>query len=387
MKKNGFKNYFAIFILAVLIIAVYKTFDNIGVLFDAVKSFFEIITPFVVGFGIAFLLYPLCIMMERTFQKSKFNFVRKRRRGFSVLVVFTVFFLIIGAVLWFIIPALGKSFTNLKNFFTTDMPGNVRIAVAKLNEMGLYIGEPHTPEYWLELLSAENFVKTFSLIHFDDIGKYAGKIVSASSSVFDGVMSIIIAIYILIDRESLKHAAKVIFKNTLSQKAIGRIRVYVDMAVEFMYRYIFCVLLDALIVAVLSAIVLSIIGAKYGVLLGLMIGILNIIPYFGAIIGTIVAAIVTIFTNDFTTAVILAVSMIVLQQIDSNVIQPRLIDNSFSIKPFWVIFGVLVGGGFFGILGIILAIPVMALAKEIIKDYFEWKNAREKEELTETTGE
>jgi len=118
-----------------------------------------------------------------------------------------------------------------------------------------------------------------------------------------------------------------------------------------------------------------------------MIGILNIIPYFGAIIGTIVAAIVTIFTNDFTTAVILAVSMIVLQQIDSNVIQPRLIDNSFSIKPFWVIFGVLVGGGFFGILGIILAIPVMALAKEIIEDYFEWKNAREKEELTETTGE
>lgn len=387
MKKTGFKDYIAIFILAVLVIAVYKTFDNLGVFFDVIKSFFEIITPFIVGFGIAFLLYPLCIAMERSFQKSKLEFVKKRRRGFSVLLVFSVVFIILGAVLYFIIPALGKSLTNLKDFFTTDMPGNIRIAVAKLNEMGLYIGEPHTTEYWLDLLSAENIIKTFSLIKFDDIGRYAGKIVSASSSVFDGVMSFIIAIYILIDRESLKHAAAVLFKNTLSERTIGRIRVYADMAVEFMYRYIFCVLLDALIVFVLSAIVLSLIGVKYGVLLGLMIGILNIIPYFGAIVGTVIAAVVTIFTNDFTTAVILAVSMIVLQQIDSNVIQPRLIDNSFSIKPFWVIFGVLVGGGCFGMWGILLAIPFMALAKEIIEDYFEWKKAREQEELSETTGE
>ncbi len=387
MKKTGFKNYLAVFILAVLIIAVYKTFDNIGALFEVVRTFFEIITPFVIGFGIAFLLYPLCIMMERVFQRSKFNFVKKRRRGFSVLIVFTVFFAIIGTVLWFIIPALAKSFTNLKDFFTTDMPGNIRVAVAKINELGLYIGEPHTPEYWLEFFSAENIMKTLSLIHFEDIGKYAGKIVSASSSVFDGVMSIIIAIYILIDRESLKHAAKIVFKNTLKEKTISRIRVYVDMAVEFMYRYIFCVLLDALIVSLFASIVLSLIGVKYGVLLGLMIGILNIIPYFGAIVGTVVAAIVTIFTNDFTTAVILAVSMIILQQIDANVIQPRLIDNSFSIKPFWVIFGVLVGGGFFGMWGILLAIPFMALAKEIIEDYFEWKNAKEKEGLSEETGE
>lgn len=387
MKKTGFKNYLAVFILAVLIIAVYKTFDNIGVLWGVVKTFFEIITPFIVGFGIAFLLYPVCIMVERMFQKSKFKFMNKRRRGFSVLIVFSVFFVIIGAVLWYIIPALGRSFTNLKEFFTTDMPGNIRIVVAKLNEMGLYVREPHMAEYWLEFLSAENIMKAFSLIHIEDIGKYAGKIVSASSSVFDGVMAIIIAIYILVDRESLKYAAKFVFKNTLSEKTIGRVRVYVDMAVEFMYRYIFCVLLDALIVTVFATVVLSVIGVKYGVLLGLMIGVLNIIPYFGAIVGTVVAAVVTIFTNDFTTAAILVVSMIVLQQIDANVIQPRLIDNSFSIKPFWVIFGVLVGGGFFGIWGILLAIPVMALAKEIIEDYFEWKNSKKIEELSEKTGE
>ena len=117
-------------------------------------------------------------------------------------------------------------------------------------------------------------------------------------------------------------------------------------------------------------------GVKYSVLLGFLIGILNIIPYFGAIIGVGLSILITIFTGGFAKAIWLAIVVIIIQQIDANIINPRILGNSLKVSPILVIFSVTVGGAYFGVLGMFLAVPVVAIIKIILLDYIEYKNSK-----------
>lgn len=110
-------------------------------------------------------------------------------------------------------------------------------------------------------------------------------------------------------------------------------------------------MLDAIVVGILTAIAMSIIGVKYAVLLGFMIGLFNLIPYFGAIIAVAVAILITIFTGGIGQAIIMAIVVIVLQQIDANIINPKILGSSLSISPLLVIFAVTIGWSIFGVLG------------------------------------
>ena len=121
------------------------------------------------------------------------------------------------------------------------------------------------------------------------------------------------------------------------------------------------------------SIALSIIGVRYGILLGCMIGLLNVIPYFGAIIGVAVACIITIFTGGIEQAIIMLIVAIVLQQIDANIIGPHILGEGLKVSPILIIFAVTVGGAFFGVFGMFLAVPVVAIIKIILEDYIEFK--------------
>ena len=126
------------------------------------------------------------------------------------------------------------------------------------------------------------------------------------------------------------------------------------------------------------SIALSIMNIKYGVLLGFMIGLLNIIPYFGAIIGVIIAVMITIFTGGFVQAAIMTVVVVILQQIDANIINPKIVGTSLKLSPILIIFAVTVGGAYFGFLGMLLAVPIIAIIKILILDYIEYRNKQAK---------
>ena len=121
---------------------------------------------------------------------------------------------------------------------------------------------------------------------------------------------------------------------------------------------------------------MSILGVKYSILLGFMIGLFNLIPYFGAIIAVGAAIIITIFTGGIGQAALMAVTVIVLQQIDANIINPKIIGDSLSISPLLVIFAVTIGGAYFGILGMFLAVPVFTVIKLLIEEYIEYKSEK-----------
>ena len=116
-----------------------------------------------------------------------------------------------------------------------------------------------------------------------------------------------------------------------------------------------------------------ILKVKYGVLLGMMIGIFNIIPYFGAIIAVAIASIITLFTGGLEQAILMLIVTIVLQQIDSNIINPHILGEGLKVNPILVIFAVTVGGAYFDFLGMFLAVPIVAVLKILLEDFMDFK--------------
>ena len=172
----------------------------------------------------------------------------------------------------------------------------------------------------------------------------------------------------LLERRNIRHAMSVFARAYIPQKHRRSIAHYSNMISSFTNRYIGCQLLDACIVFFLCLIVLSVMRAPYAGVIALMVGSFNLIPYFGAIIAVFISALITLVTGGFMNALILVIVLIVLQQLDANIIQPRLVANSLSIKPLYVILGVILGGGLFGIIGMFLGVPMVALCKNILDD-------------------
>jgi len=371
--KNRFqKSYIAVFIIGVLLIAVYKTFDNFGVIIDWFKKLLKILAPFGWGFAIALLLYPLCIKFETLFHRCKNNFVRKNRRGFAVVLTFVVVLGIFGAIIYFLIPPLVKNIGD----FVYQVPALIERMTDYVNSLDIVKIDL---DYLEKLVSVDNIMK---YVKFESINQYASGVMGFSAAFVNVFMGLIISVYVLLDRDRLKNTAKRFFKIAVREKTYNKVARCVKMATEFVYKYLYCLLIDAVAVFILSFIVLTILKVKYAHIFALMLGTFNLIPYFGAIIATALTAIVTCFTANFMKGVWAAAALIILQQIDANVIQPNLVNNSFSIKPFWVIFAILVGGGFFGIAGILLAVPIAALIKTLLCEYMDKKEAERAEKQT-----
>ena len=120
---------------------------------------------------------------------------------------------------------------------------------------------------------------------------------------------------------------------------------------------------------------MSILGVKYAVLLGFMIGLFNLIPYLGAIIAVVIAGLITLLTGGIYQAIWMLVIVIILQQIDANIINPKIIGNSLQISPILIIFSVTIIGSYFGIMGMFLAVPIVAVIKLMINDFIKYKES------------
>ncbi len=358
MKFIGLGSYIKIFILSVAIIAVYKTFDNISYLIGAMGSFLHILYPVFVGCAIAFLLYPVCNRLEVWYKKCKVRFVHNKRRPLSVVTVMLFVLLIVVLAISFVVPAIIRS---AKELFA-QMPAIINFIIDFARNIGF---EDINFTAVLNNISIDKIIDKFD---FSSVNKYIQGVADAGNVFFNFLLSIIISIYILIDRDSLKKGAKRICKLTFKEETRNIVVPYLRLTCGYMYKYFGCLLVDASVVFVLSLVVFSIIGVKYAPLLALLLGLFNIIPYFGATIAAVIAIIITLVTGTLSQAIIMAISIIVLQQVDANVIQPNIVKESLQIKPLWVVVAIIIGGGLFGFIGILVAVPIMAIVIRIIND-------------------
>ncbi len=370
MKFQDLKKYLGIFLLAVAVIIVYKTFDNFGIILNFLARIIHLLTPFFVGAAIAFLLRGPCKSMERLYRKAKIDFLRKYRRGFAVLSVYASVIAVIALIITAIVPQLTKSISA----FVDQLPEMLNSLVEWINSFGIYKIKDITVQ---KILESEwfSFNNIFDILDLSNMDKYAKGVINVGSTIFDIFLGIIISVYMLLERKSIKRSVVRFSKIYMPEKLRKNISFYSGMVADFIYRYIGCQLLDACIVFGLSLVVLSIMKTEYAAVIALLVGSLNLIPYFGAFIAIFIAALITLITGGFMQMLILLVVLIVLQQVDSNIIQPRLVASSLSIKPLLVIFGVIIGGGLFGVIGMFIGVPVVALISNIVTDAINKRSA------------
>lgn len=383
-KLRELSKYIGLFVFAVAVIAVYKTFDNISYIIDYLGYILRVLSPFLIGFVIAYVLLQPCRAIEKFLSKSPYSLLSKHRRAISVAAIYIIFLAVVILLLVAIIPAIVSSLTD----FYSQLPSLIGDFAHWFNslDMGITLGDDTLQKIFEnEYFSVQKLITYFN---FDNMNKYAQGVMTVGSNLFKSFMGIIISVYILIDRTNLKTSFIRLTKSLIKPKPRAFLARYARMTNQFANKYIYCMLVDAIIIFIAAFIILSVEGVKYAPLLALMVGLFNLIPYFGAFVSTAITGIITVFTGSLTLAIISVVSLIVLQQLDSNFIQPKLLSGSLQIKPFWVIFGALLGSGLFGVFGLFLAIPLMALCKNMLIDFMEYReNKLSDNDLTDEDDE
>lgn len=371
--KKDFSKWLYWFTLGLSICIVYKAVDTLGVAFSAIGNFVSIITPFIIACFLAYLLYKPCKTIEETFKNTKkLNFLKKHRRGASVLTVYFIVFIILFIVINFIRPALANSVKEL----AMNIPNYYNSAIVFLKNL---------PEdsLWSELnvaalvenLESFNITETMiNWVNLENATQYIKGIVGAAGIVFDIFVIIVVSVYILLERRDIKSFVQNLCKAGFSEEKNRKLAEIYENSNFVFYNYITSQILDGFLVGIIVSIIMSIMKIRYAVLLGFMIGLFNVIPYFGAIVAIIVAALITIFTNGVTTAAWMTFIVIIVQQLDANVINPRILGNSLKISPILVIFATTVGGAYFGIVGMFLGVPVAALIKIFVLQFIKNKN-------------
>lgn len=374
--KKNFSKWLYWFLLAVAIILVYKFLDNFTAIGEAIGKFFEIISPFLAGTLLGYLLYIPASRIERKILKSKNKFIKKKARPLSVLITFILAIIIIVILFNVILPVVTQSVIELVNNFQNYW----NIAIERLNELpedSILKSEKVTEA----INSVGESIKNIDLkqyINPEKITEYVKSVIGVASGIFDIFVAIIVSIYLLLGRTQILGFFRKVVAAIADKKTTQKIEEYIQSTNHIFYKFISGQLIDALVVGILVTIAMAIIGVKYAVLLGFMIGLFNIIPYFGAIVAVALSILITLITGGFSQAIVMAIVVIVLQQIDSNIINPKIIGNSLEISPLLVIFSVTVGGAYFGVLGMFLAVPVAAVLKIVVDDWLEMKNKKKK---------
>ena len=301
--------------------------------------------------------------VEKILNKNKY--LSKISRPLSIFAVYIVALFLIILLIKVVIPPIKES--------TEELIKNIPTYITMAKD---YI-KNSSDNSILKQVDIDRIEKKIQNIDFtsyfssEKIIEYVSKVIGVFGILFNIFVTIIISIYILLQRKDIKEFLKKAGKSIFEKPTYKRVSKYFKESNKIFLDFIYCQILDGIIIGIIASIAMSIIGVKYSILLGFAIGMFNIIPYFGAIIAIAIAALITVFTGGLQQAAIMAVTVIILQQIDANIINPKILGDGLKISPILVIFAVTIGGEFFGVMGMFLAVPIIAILKLLAMDFIE----------------
>ena len=372
-KGKSISKWFYYFTLGMALIFVYKFISDFGALWSFAQRIVSVIMPFIMGVIVAYLFYRPVTFLERLLNKNKK--LEKVARPISIFAIYIIAILLVILLINCVMPPVKESIQELINNFPNYIE-DAKNYVSNANENSI--------------LKKVNIEEAISKVQSFDIGAYLSTdrilgyintVIGVFGAVFNIFVTIVISIYILLQRKNIKEFLKKLGKSMFDESAYTRLSKYFTTSNKILLDFIYCQIIDAIIIGILVSVALTIIGVKYSILLGFFIGLFNIIPYFGAIIAIAVAVLITVFTGGVQQALIMAVTVIILQQIDANIINPKILGDGLKISPILVIFAVTIGGEFFGVTGMFLSVPVIAILKLLIVDFIEIREKKKKEPI------
>ena len=346
--------YKEVIILLVVGFIGYKVVDNVDVILSALGSFISLLSPFIYALIFAYILNPIMTLFEEKL---------RLKRGLAILATYLLMtgLIIIGVV--FLVPSIIDSIISLID----SMPSYVSEIQEWINKI---INNDEINDFITSIGLMDNIVSistTVGKVALNTLEGSLTSIIDIATNIVKIVIGYLLAIYVLLDKEDFTKAAKtltyMIFKEKIASVIVKWVRIYNSM----IGIYVGTKAIDSAIIGLIALIGLVILKAPYAVLLALIVAITNMIPYFGPLIGELVGAIVGFFVSP-SMGIIILIFLLLVQQFDAWYLDPKLIGNKVGVEPFILIVAVIIAGGYFGAVGMLLASPTAATIKQIVDE-------------------
>lgn len=381
-KYTRYRRYITAFLFVAACIVIYKTIDNIDLILSGISIVFSVLTPFIIAFVLAFILYVPTGNVERLLKKTKKQFLFKHARGISVSSVYIALLLLLSVLLSFVIPPIIGSLVDLLSNLPDYYDNAIQYVKENISTDSKIFGNFDLSAF-LDSITIQKFFEGFDLTQ---LKTYAQGVFAAGSAIVTFFIAVVVSVYMLLSRESLIATIKRVSSLFLSDNRKSILGTYLQRIGKIFYGYIYSQAFDSLIVGTFCVIAFSIAGMRYAVLMGILVGLANLIPYFGAIISGVGVVLLSLLTDNVFTAIIAAVIILVVQQVDGNFLQPRIVANKVGIQPLYVLFAITVGGGLFGVIGIYLGVPTMAVVRMLLNDYLDYREKKKGIHAAESKG-
>lgn len=341
-------------------VVVYVVLTNFSSVWNGIRTFCGYFSPVFLGCVIAYLVNPLAILLERSVF-SKMKRVRKRQ-FFSNGLAFVMVLAVIALLMAILIPQLVEGVST----FTENLDSyleSLRTAFPGLNKsFGSFLNKPDVLASREKLLSAAAAAirnNADSLLEFSAL---AGK------SLIQWLIGLFLSVYLLAEKDSLKVGGKRLLLAIMPEARYAGLSVFLHRCDRILNRYVIYNLLDSLIIGGANAIFMAVMGIPYVGLVSFIVAVTNLIPTFGPMIGGAIGALLLCLVK-MRYAVAFLIFTAFVQLCDAYLVKPKLFGNSLGVSSLWILIGIIVGGRMFGAVGVLLAIPAVAILDFLYTDY------------------
>lgn len=383
MKINWNTKYTTIALYSFLVICsvmiFYLSLSQLEALLGKVSEVILVLQPFIMGVIIAYLLnfilkfYENVVFETKIFKKMKL----KKKRGLGLLLTYITAFALIALFIQFVLPQVIDSIVGLIN----DIPTYIEKSNRFINESFKNIDL--SPRYQEIVYKNVNGLIDYILKFATECIPVIGNLIrTIASSIWNIIIGLIISIYILMEKEKFIGMSRKITIAILPLRSANKIMEIAHRSNTIFGKFLGGKILDSSIIGILTFIILTITNMPYTLLVSVIVGITNIIPFFGPFIGAVPSFIIIVFVSPIK-AIWFLIIILIIQQIDGNIIGPKILGDSVGLSAFWILFAIMVAGKFMGVLGMVIGVPIFAVIYSLIKEFIE--NRLDKKGLAKDT--
>ena len=358
-KKLQSKPWYPATVAACIAVVLYVVLTRQGAVVNVLERFVGFFSPLLLGCIIAYLVNPLSRLFSRSVCRAIKNEDRKGK--ISNTLAFVAVFLVVALLMLVSVPQLITSISD----FAGNLKGYVKSFESMLLRWDL-LGRLGVDNSALAD-STENIMQTAGTYLTDNLSKILSTTVGAGKGIVTFLLGFILSIYLLAEKSNLKSGSRRLLQTLMGDERFARFADFLHHCDVILNRYIVFNIIDCLIVGVLNAVFMLVTGMPYVGLVSFVVAITNLIPTFGPIIGAVVGAFLLVLVNPWYALAFLAFTL-VLQICDGYIIKPRLFGNTLGVSGLWIMAGVIIGGRIFGIGGILVAIPAVAILDYMYRD-------------------
>lgn len=372
MKLDFNRKYTTIAVYAFLVIAAGLLFQNIVNDFPPLTRYFnkigDLLLPFVVGGALAYILNPILNWIEMKLFPVIFRdkVSRKARRALSVLLSYLFMLLVIGVFALIVVPQIYESIMSLIERSSTY----VKNVEDFLNYLIATYGSNELVKQVLQKIydSAEKILEQGYQLIGDVVPMIANIAIGLTNSLFDTIMGLIISVYSLLMKETFAAQIKKLLSAFCSRNFVDTFLSIAHDSNQIFCGFISGKIVDSFIIGVICFVGTTLMNTPYAMLVSVIVGVTNIIPYFGPFIGAIPSILLILLVNPLQ-AMYFSIFILALQQLDGNVIGPKILGDSTGLSAFWVVFSVTFFGGMFGFVGMLIGVPTFAVIYNLISRF------------------